>query len=93
MAKKQALQQDNESIGLEVTEINGTPVDYVRLHENLFIPGVGDLGKAINMRDKTSKYKDMFMAWNGHALEFEHKGHKGFIPGANISSGLFKKES
>ena len=88
MAKKQLT---------ETTEMSSVTkqVLFTQLHENLFIPEVGDFGKSINLDPKYAKTKDLKMVWDGVSIEWTYddgvkKAISGFIPGPNIKSGIYK---
>lgn len=74
----------------------GSEVLIAHLHDNLFIPGVGDFGRTIHVDPKLAKFKDLRMWWNGHCIDWQYRLIAneimcGFIPGPNIVSGILKK--
>lgn len=53
-------------------------------HDNLQVPGIGDLGKTVNLDDKNYKFRDVQLTWTGEGLEIFVKGRTVFVPTPNL---------
>lgn len=61
-------------------------VKHAVLHEGLFVPGVGNLGKTLSLNDPQFKYwRDLTLEWEpGTGLVWSIRGRSGVMPSANV---------
>ena len=57
------------------------PVKYVRMHQAVFVAGLGDLG---NVLGDQNKHKGMELAMSEHGVDVKYKGRQFLIPITNV---------
>lgn len=60
-------------------------VKFAKLHTDLHVPGIGDLGRTLNTANTQYKFRAIKMTWDGAGLEVSSDGRTVYVPGTNVA--------